>query len=143
MKGPTNIKNIDNSCFLWCHIRHLNPLKIRPERITKADKNMVNDLDNNAIEFPVSKKDFRKIEKENNICINDFCYENGLTYPVYVSDQKFANCMDLLVIKKIKTSHIMCILKILTDLCVIKQSVKVKNTFADIFYNILVVNKFW
>ena len=25
MKGLVNIKNNDNKCFLWCHIRHLNP----------------------------------------------------------------------------------------------------------------------
>ena len=42
MKGLINIKNSDNKCFLWCHIRLLNPLE-RYERITKADKNMVND----------------------------------------------------------------------------------------------------
>ena len=28
VKGRLNIKNNDNKCFLWCHIRHLNPLKI-------------------------------------------------------------------------------------------------------------------
>ena len=39
MKGLINIKNNDNKCFLWCHIRHLNPLKIHPESITKAYKN--------------------------------------------------------------------------------------------------------
>ena len=27
IKGLINIKNNDNKCFLWCHIRHLNPLK--------------------------------------------------------------------------------------------------------------------
>ena len=54
MKGLINIKNNDNKCFLWCHIRHLNPLKIHPERITKAHKNMVNDLDYNGIVFSVS-----------------------------------------------------------------------------------------
>ena len=37
-----NIKNNDNKCFLWCHITHLNPLRIHPERISKADKIMVN-----------------------------------------------------------------------------------------------------
>ena len=26
-KGLINIKNNDNKCLLWCHIRHLNPLK--------------------------------------------------------------------------------------------------------------------
>ena len=80
MKGLINIKNNDNKCFLWCHIRHLNPLKIHPERITKVDKNMINDLDYEGIKFPVSKRDIKKIEKGNNIYINVFCYENNLTY---------------------------------------------------------------
>ena len=47
---------------------------------------MVNDLDYKYIEFPVSKKDFGKNEKKNNICINVFCYENNFACPVYVSD---------------------------------------------------------
>ena len=98
IKGLINIKNNDNKCFLWFHIRHLNPLKIHPERITKADKNMVNNLDYESIKFPVSKRDYCKIEQKNDICINVFSYENDLTYPVYVSDQKFENCMDLLLI---------------------------------------------
>ena len=34
-----NIKNDDVKCFLWCHVRHLNPLETHPERITKVDKN--------------------------------------------------------------------------------------------------------
>ena len=36
-------------------------------------------------------------------------------------------------------SHIMSILKILTDLSVIRKSVKVKITFANIVYNVLLV----
>ena len=76
VKGLIDIKSNDNKCFLWCHIRQLNPLKIYPERITKANKNMVNSLDYNGIEFPVSKKYFKKIEKKNDICINVFYYEN-------------------------------------------------------------------
>ena len=93
-----NIKNSDNKCFLWCHIRHLNPLKIHLERTTKEDKKVINDLDHEGIKFPVSKKDYYKIERQNSICINAFCYENNLAYPVYVSDQKFEYCMDLLLI---------------------------------------------
>ena len=38
MKGLINIKNNDNKCFLWCHIRHLNLVKSHPERITKEGK---------------------------------------------------------------------------------------------------------
>ena len=57
---------------------------------------MINDLNYEGIKFPVSKKDYCRIERQNNICINVFCHENNLPYPVYVSDQKFENCMDLL-----------------------------------------------
>ena len=71
---------------------------MHPERITEADKKMVNDIDYDGIKVPVSKKDFCKIEKKNNICINVFCYENSLVYPVHISDEKFENCMDLLMI---------------------------------------------
>ena len=56
VKGLINIKNNDNKCFFWCDIKHLNPLKIHSERTTKPDKKMVNDLDYEGIEFPVSKK---------------------------------------------------------------------------------------
>ena len=33
------------------------------------------------------------------------CYENNLTYSIYVSDQKFKNCMDLLLISNENKSH--------------------------------------
>ena len=92
MKGLTSITSNKNKCFLWCHIRHLNPLNIHPERITKADKSMVNYLDYKDIEICVSKKDFGQIEKKNNICINVFCYENNLIYPVHIPDETFENC---------------------------------------------------
>ena len=39
-------------------------------------------------------------------------------------------------------SHIMSISKIFTDLCVIRQTSKLKNTFANIVYNVLVVKEF-
>ena len=39
MTGLINIKNNNKKYFLWCHIRHLNLLKIYPEIITKAGKN--------------------------------------------------------------------------------------------------------
>ena len=105
MKSLISIKNNDKKCLFECHIRHLNLVKVHPERKTKEDKNMINDLDYEGIKFPVSKKDYCRIERQNNICINAFCYENGLTYPVYVSDQKFHNSMDLLLISNENKSH--------------------------------------
>ena len=32
-KGLINIKKKDEKCFLWCHVRHINPSKEHPERI--------------------------------------------------------------------------------------------------------------
>ena len=105
MKRLINIKNNDSKCFLWRHIRHLKLVKRHHKRITKKDKNMINDLNYEGIKFPVSKKDYCRIERQNNICINVFCNENGLNYPVYVSDQKFHNSMDLLLITNENKSH--------------------------------------
>ena len=34
-----------------------------------------------------------------------FCYENKLTFPIYVSDQKFENLMDLLLVIDENKSH--------------------------------------
>ena len=59
---------------------------------------MVNDLDHKDIEFRVSKTYYKTIEQKNNMCINVFCYENGLTYPINISKQNFKDYMDLLLI---------------------------------------------
>ena len=42
---------------------------------------------------------------KNNICITVFGYENGLVFPIYVSDQKFKNPMDLLSLTDDDKSH--------------------------------------
>ena len=69
-------------------ILYLNPLEIYPERITKAVKKMLNNLDYADIKLSISKKDYCKIEQKNIICINVFRFENenDLVYPVHVSD---------------------------------------------------------
>ena len=38
IKGLINIKNSHKKCFLWCHIRHLNPLSKNLQRITRVDQ---------------------------------------------------------------------------------------------------------
>ena len=54
--GLINIKNNDQKCFLWCHVRHIHPVKIHPERITQEDKEFVNDLNYNELNFLCQKK---------------------------------------------------------------------------------------
>ena len=96
-KGLINIKNNDQKCFLWCHVRHINSLKEHPERIKKIDKKIAcNLLNYDEIEFPVEEKDFKKTEVQNNICINVFGYENELVFPI------------MFLIKNLKTLWIYC-----------------------------------
>ena len=60
-KGLINIKNKDDECFRWCHIRHLNPQAEHPERIKKEDKKMVNEQNYDGIDFPLSQKHYNKV----------------------------------------------------------------------------------
>ena len=48
----------------------------------------------------MQEKDFKKIES-----INMFVYENGLFFPIYVSDQKFEDSLDLLLLIYVDKSH--------------------------------------
>ena len=106
-KGLINLKNKDNQCFRWCHIRYLNPQIKDPNRIKKDDKDMINDLNYEGIGFPVSKKDYNKVEKQNRIRINVFCYNNEKKepFPIHLSEEKFENEMNLLLIEKDEKNH--------------------------------------
>ena len=109
-KGLINIKNKDEKCFLWCHVKHINLLNKHPERLLKNDKKIAEELNYDGIEFSIQEKDFNKIEMKNNICINVFGYENELIFPIYIPDQKFEDSaelrsMDLLLLIDNEKSH--------------------------------------
>ena len=77
MKGLINIQKNDNKCLFWCHIRHLNSLEIHAKKDQKEIKTWLTIL-------------------KNHVYINLFCYV--LVYPVYISNKKLRNCIDLLLI---------------------------------------------
>ena len=104
-KGLINMKNEHNECFRWCHIRHLNPPDKYPQRIKKSDKEYVKILDYSGIEFPVTTKQYNKIEKQNEININVFGYENKQPYPIFVSKEKYDRQMNLLLITENDNKH--------------------------------------
>ena len=104
-KGLINIKNEDNECFRWCHIRHLNPLEKNPQRIKKEDKDMADRLDYNGTEFPISKKDYNKVEKKNGIRVNIFGYENKQPYPIHISKEDFERELNLLLLESDGNKH--------------------------------------
>ena len=121
-KGIINMKNNDDECFRWCHIRHLLPQNKDPQRIKECDKKYVEKLDYSGIKFPVSVKQYNKIEKQNSINVNVLGYEEGRLdkegqpyeegqpYVIYVSKEKFDSCLNLLLITKGEVKHY-CLLK--------------------------------
>ena len=104
-KGLINMKNKDNECFRWCHIRHINPQEKYPQRIKKVDKQYIEKLNYSGIEFPVCVKHYNKIEKQNSININVFGYENKQPYPIYISKEKNEDHMELLLITENENNH--------------------------------------
>ena len=84
----------------------------------------------------MQEKDFNKSNKciNNNICINVFGYENELVFPIYVSDQKFEDSMDLLLLIDDNKSHYVYIKDFNRFMFH-----KTKNTFAKVVYSVLVV----
>ena len=83
------------------------------------------------------EKDFSDIETRNNICINVFCYENGLVFPIFVSDQKFKNSMDLFLVTDGDKSHYIYIKDF--DRFMFN---KTKSTFAKVVDSSLVVKMY-
>ena len=49
MKGLINLKNKDNECFGWCHVRFINPQNKDADRIKKQDKKIGETLDYRGI----------------------------------------------------------------------------------------------
>ena len=110
MKGLVNMKNTDNECFRWCHLRHLKPVVKDPNRITKQLKQAINDVNYDGIKFPVAINQYNKIEKQNRICINVFSYENKQPYPIYISKEKFDDHLDILLLTEGENRHY-CLIK--------------------------------
>ena len=104
-KGLVNMKNDDNECFRWCHIRYLNPQEDHPCRIKKSDKRMVEELNYQGTEFPISVKDHTKIKVQNSLNVNIFGFEDKQFYPIYVSKQNNNDVLNLLFITEREKKH--------------------------------------
>ena len=62
-KGLINIKNKDQKCFLWCHVRHIKHSKEHPERIKKKlTKKLLKNLIMMKLSFPCKKNILTKLK---------------------------------------------------------------------------------
>ena len=137
-KGLINIKNKYKNGFLCCHVRYINRSKERLQRIKKTDKKIAEKPDYNGTEFPVQEKDFNKNEVKNNICINVFGYENKLFFSIYVSDQKFEDSIEILLLIDDGKSHYVYN-KNFERFMFHKTKNKIKKWFLEVVYSVLVV----
>ena len=65
-KGLVNMKNEDDECFRWCHIRHL--LRWQGHAgVKKTDRLYREKLNYDGIQFPVTVKQYNCREKQNSI----------------------------------------------------------------------------
>ena len=84
MKGLINLKNKDHKCFMWCHVRLINPTNNHPERINKQNQKIAANSNYSDIVFQLDINDYDKIEETFQMQLNAFGYENKV-YPLYVS----------------------------------------------------------
>ena len=112
MKGLINIKNNDEKCFLWCHVRHLRPQERDSNRVKKEDRVVAEQLNYRGIRFPVEISQVDRVEKQNEISINIFGYTNKVI-KLRSSSAKYKEVMNLLLIERGGKSHYVLI-KILT-----------------------------
>ena len=89
----------------------------------------------------MQEKGFSKIEVKNNICIKVFGYENGLVFPIYVSNQIFEDSMDLLLLIDDDKSHYVYIKDFDRFMFHKTKQKKIKNGFVEVIYSVLVVKE--
>ena len=66
---------------------------------------MINELNYDGINFPLSQKHYNKVEKQNSIRINVFGYEDGQPFPIHIFKEIFEDQMHLLLITKDEKKH--------------------------------------
>ena len=69
-----------------------------------------------------------------------FGYANRLPFPIYISNQKFENSMDLLLVINENESHYVYIKDF--DRCFTKQKIRTKYIFAKVICSVLAVKKY-
>ena len=141
-KDLINIENNDLKCFMWCHIRLINPRDSHPERINKKDKEIASFLDYLGIDFPIKTHHHELTENIFEINVNLFGYENKV-YPLYISEKSDTLVLNVLLITKEEKPHYVFI-KDFDRLMYSKAKTKNahKNIFVSLVYKLSPLKKY-
>lgn len=87
-KAVLNIKCLDKYCFLYCIAAKLYPAKNNANRPSKYKK-FLKEFNIRNLKFPVGESEIKIFEKNNNVKIFVYGYEENLkvVYPIYFSKQ--------------------------------------------------------
>ena len=122
-----NIQNKDDKCFLWSILAHLHVVPQNGYRVEKYIPYETK-LNMQGITYPVVVKDVPKFEKQNDISVNVFGYEDGY-YPLYIPrDQKERDVNLLLLEEKGKTHY--CLIKNLNGMLYSQTKHKAQQYFC-------------
>jgi hypothetical protein len=135
--GLINIRNDDNMCFMWCHVRHLRPKARRATTITQNDRDFELNLDYKDIEFPVKISDIEKIEKKNKINISVLGYKGKKKfYPIRTSKGEYEDRMELLLLGDgTGKLHYVLIKDVNRLLCTVSKTKKKAHFCLHCFHN--------
>lgn len=99
------IKNEDHKCFLWSILAALHPSQENPHYISHY-RWYEHSLNLTGIEFPTPLSKVEKVEKQNDLSINVFGYEEGHVFLLYLTKQENGHTeINLLCLSEEGNSH--------------------------------------
>ncbi len=112
-KAIINVKNNDNKCFMWSILAGIHSTSRDSERLHHYQQ-CQDELDFTGIEFPVAIDKIGKFERQNNISVNVFGFEDVL-FPLYITKEHFDTHVNLLLYSHGMIRHY-CLIKDLNKL---------------------------
>jgi hypothetical protein len=107
-KAIINVKNTNNKCVMWSVFAALHSVSRDSERFCRYQQHE-DELDFSGIEFPVTVDKIGKFERQNNISVNMFGFED-LLFPLYITKEHYNAHLNLLLCSRGTIRHY-CLIK--------------------------------
>ncbi|KAK3106169.1 hypothetical protein FSP39_014172 [Pinctada imbricata] len=108
-RSLVNIKNHDSKCFLYCILAKLYPVKKNANRVSHYLSHE-STLNMSGLKYPVQISQVSKFERQNDISVNVFGYEENEIFPMRIAKTKRKRHVDLLFLKRTGKTHY-CLIK--------------------------------
>ena len=86
-------------------VRYVSPVNKKPAKIRNINREFAKQLNSRSIYFHVHKKEYAKIEKQNNISINVSGYTDETPYHIHALKQTFEKYVNLSLLSNPKNYH--------------------------------------